>query len=391
MVQIVRYLAVITIGLATLGCKSTPIELDQNANTDPNLLLNDVYFKNSNNVNIETKEEIFALTPHMKDMVKVNISSERTKQKKAMKLVRHIFNQTDIGLAYQSNANLTASQTYESKTANCMSLTIMAYALAKEAGLEVKFQDINVPEYWVRNGQYNMLTGHVNLVVEGVKSPNASVVWGGSNIVIDFDPFIRKKNFPKTKVDLDTVVAMFYNNKGAQALVDEEYNQAYRYFTAAISAAPKYAATWGNLAVLYRFTEQLELAEKTYRYAVSLDPDSLNTLTNLSLLLEKQGKFDESKRIDSAIIKHRIRNPYYHALLADEAYYAGKLESAVKHYRRAIKLNDEIHEFYYGLAKVFASMGRVDSAKLAMKKAINVNKTPDIEQTYLAKLSLLNQ
>ena len=389
--QLVRYLAIITLGLATLGCKSTGIQISHNANTNAQDLINNAAFENTANIVIESKEDIFSLTPEMKEVVKTHFSSERNKQQKAMKLVRHIFNQNNIGLAYQSNANLTASQTYESKTANCMSLTIMAYALAKEAGLDAKFQDVEIPEYWVRNGQYNMLTGHVNLMIAGVKSPNVSVVWGATNIEIDFDPFIRKKNFPKTKVDLDTVVAMFYNNKGAQALVDEDYDRAYRYFTAAIESAPYYAASWGNLAVLYRFTDQLELAEETYRYAIKLDPKSLNTLTNLSMLLEKQGKFDESRRIDSAILKQRIKNPYYHALLADEAFYAGNPEGAVRHYKRAIKLNDKIHEFYYGLAKVFATMGRVDSAKLAMKKAINVNKTPDIEQTYLAKLSLLNQ
>ena len=172
--------------------------------------------------------------------------SERTKHNKAMKLIRHIFSDNNVGLAYQSNANLTASETYQSKTANCMSLTIMAYAMAKASGLDVVFQDVQVPEYWVRNGQYNLLTGHVNLLIPGVKSrdPNVSVVWGGADIELILILSLKRKRFPKKKVSINTVAAMFYNNKGAQALVESDYDTAYRYFAQAVKTAPNFAAGW---------------------------------------------------------------------------------------------------------------------------------------------------
>ncbi len=61
---------------------------------------------------------------------------------------------------------MTAAQAYHSKSANCMSLTIMAYAMATHAGMNVAFQEVDIPEYWVRNGKYSLLTGHVNLLVK---------------------------------------------------------------------------------------------------------------------------------------------------------------------------------------------------------------------------------
>ncbi|REL35616.1 tetratricopeptide repeat protein [Thalassotalea euphylliae] len=376
------------------GCNSTvPQHSAGVAAYNPDLLLVDKAFPKAQQIDVESKEEIFALSDEMKSVVRSSFMSERTKHNKAMKLIRHIFSDNNVGLAYQSNANLTASETYQSQTANCMSLTIMAYAMAKASGLDVVFQDVQVPEYWVRNGQYNLLTGHVNLLIPGVKSrdPNVSVVWGGADIEIDFDPFVKKKRFPKKKVSINTVAAMFYNNKGAQALVESDYDTAYRYFAQAVKTAPDFAAGWGNLAVLYRFTDQNELAETTYRHAISLDARSLNTLTNLSILLAIQGRYDEARRIDSMILKQRIKNPYYHALLADEDFYEGNYESAARHYQRAIKLDDSIHEFHYGLAKVFSALGKTNSAKIAMKRAIRINKYPDVEQQYLAKLNILNQ
>ena len=376
------------------GCNSTPPQHFAGiAAKNPELLLVDKAFPKAQHINVETKEEIFALSDEMKSVVRSSFLSERTKHNKAMKLIRHIFSDNNIGLAYQSNANLTASETYQSKTANCMSLTIMAYAMARASGLNVIFQDVQVPEYWVRNGQYNLLTGHVNLLIPGVKSrdPNVSVVFGGADIEIDFDPFVKKKRFPKKKVSIDTVAAMFYNNKGAQALVENDYQTAYRYFAQAVITDPNFAAGWGNLAVLYRFTDQNDLAETTYRHAISLDVKSLNTLTNLSILLTIQERYDEARRIDSLILKQRIKNPYYHVLLADEAFYEGNFERAVRHYQRAITLDNSVHEFHYRLAKVYSALGQKDSAKVALKKALRINKYPDVEQQYLAKLSVLNQ
>ncbi|MFD2166742.1 tetratricopeptide repeat protein [Thalassotalea euphylliae] len=382
---------IIFLAIVLCACNSTPENKYATPSVVPEQLIQESLFPAAADINIESEEDIYRLSDEMKKVVHSSFIPERSNHNRAMKLVKHIFSSEQSTVAYQSNANLTASEAYRDKTANCMSLTIMAYALAKEAGLNVRFQDVQVPEYWVRNGQYNMLTGHVNLVITGVKNPLVSVVWGNNNIEIDFDPFIKKKQFPKRKISRDTVTAMFYNNKGAQALVRKDYDEAFRYFTAAIDVDENYPASWGNLGILYRFTNHNTLAEKTYRHAIGLSPSSLNTMTNLAILLEKQQRYDESRRLDSLILKQRIKNPYYHALLADEAFYAGNKESAVRHYKRGIKVNPKVHELYYGLAKVLNAMGRTDQAKLAMKKAINANKIPSIEREYIAKLSLLNE
>lgn len=184
---------------------------------------------------------------------------------------------------------------------------------------------------------------------------------------------------------------MFYNNKGAMALVDKNYIEAYRYFKAAIEVEPKYHASWANLGILYRFNDHVNLAEQSYRHAIAIDPNSLNTLTNLSILLEMRGDFDESRKIDSAIIKHRINNPYYHALLADEAMYDGLPYQAIKHFKRAINLDSRLHELYFGLAKAYTATGNNEKAQSAMRKAIKTNRIQSIDDKYIAKLDLLRR
>jgi tetratricopeptide (TPR) repeat protein len=86
----------------------------------------------------------------------------------------------------------------------------------------------------------------------------------------------------------------------------------------------------------------------------------------------------------------RNNNPYYHAVLADEAYYNQNYQQAVIHYKKAIKLNHKIHELYFGLAKVYYQMNRIPAAKKAIKKALLFNKVKFTERLYSAKLNFLN-
>lgn len=382
-----KKLIIIFSWLFIVSCQSTI------ATSDNTPIYNELYLDDEFEVDsaqsIESEEEVFALDDEMKLMVTEKLLSVRAPNKRAKRLLRHIFAKENIDLAYQSAANLTASQAYHSQTANCMSLTIMAYALAKEAGLDVKFQDVKVPEYWVRNGQYNMLTGHVNLILTEAKVPNKTVVYGRELLQIDFDPDIYKKSFPKKVITKNTVLAMFYNNKGAHALVDQNYQLSYKYLKQATLVDPSFSSAWGNLGILYKLNDLTDFAEKTYRHAIELDNDNLTALTNLSLLLEDNNNLEQARKIEKMLHDKRIKNPYYHALLADEAFFRGDNQKALKHYKRAIRMDNKVHEFYFGIAKVYYALNRIERAENAMNKAIAYNRASAIESQYLAKLNFL--
>lgn len=352
-------------------------------------LYSDHYFSASNLISIESEEEIFELDDDMLFMVENTLNTTQDPKKKALKLLRHIFSQDKIALSYSSHANLTASQTYHSQTANCMSLTIMAYALAKEANLDIVFQEVEVPEYWIRNQKYNLLTGHVNLLIKPKEYHERTLIYGSSNIEIDFDPYVVKQDFRKKVIKKNTVLAMFYNNKGGQALVEENYNLAYSYFKAATIADKKFSSAWGNLAVLYRLTDQINKAENAYRYAIQINPNNLTALTNLAILLRSQNHIQEAEKIEGELFNKRANNPYYHAVLADEAYYNHDYQEALKHYKKALRLNKKLHELHFGIAKVYYQMNRLDEAERAMRYALKFNKANTTEKQYIAKLNFL--
>ena len=114
-------------------------------------------------------------------------------------------------------------------------------------------------------------------------------------------------------------------------------------------------------------------------------------MSNLSLLLFAQGDYQEAKRLDQIIMRNRSLNPYYYSLLAQEQFYQGDYKIAIKHYRKAIKLNENVPDFYFGLAKVYYRLDNLSKAKTYLKKAIKKNRSPQREAQYIAKLDALKQ
>lgn len=389
MKALIKY-SLISAALLLMACQSTNSLKSYQVKSPARSFYLDKKFKGYQNIAIETETEIFALSEDMQQMVK-SISTERDTREKTDQLLKQFFSPEKINLAYQSGANVIASEAFENKTANCLSLTIMAFAIAKAAKLDVAFQSVDIPEYWVRNGNVNMLTGHINLAVFEEPLPQKLVFWQRNKIEIDFDPFVLKKSFPKHKINKNTVLAMFYNNKGANAMINGDYLTAYAYFRSATDSDPLFSPAWGNLGILYRFKGLPQSAINTYRHAITLNHNNLTAMSNLSLLLHLNDEHDEARQLDSQIMRKRANNPYYYALLADERFYQGDYNDAIKHYKKAIKLDDNIHEFYFGLAKTYYMLDEIAKAESYIKKAMRYNRIAQVDQQYLVKLNLLKQ
>lgn len=375
----------VLLSLFLYGCQNLTSSIPHSVSQPP--LLDDSFI-NQHAVIVESEDEIFALDHEMKSMVVKKLKSQKNSKKRTLKLLEQIFDSQELSLTYKSNANITARQAYHNQQANCLSLTIMAYALAKEANLNVKFQQVDVPEYWVRNGEYNLLTGHVNLLVKQDSYSGKTFIWA-KDLQIDFDPFASKSSFKRTVINKSIVLAMFYNNKGAEALIEGDYNTAYKYFKEAALKAPLFSQTWGNLGILYKYIDKHDEAEQSYRYAIYLDNSNLTAMENLAILLIQDQQFEEALSIKQKLHIKRSSNPYYYALLADDAFYNGDFEQAISFYKKAIKIERKTHEFHFGLAKVYYQMNQPRLAQKSLERAIAYNRNRGSEGLYTAKLNLL--
>lgn len=387
----IRTLIVSFLILATLGCSAIPSLYIPELTHQETSLYRDELFQGYESMTIESEEDIYALSDEMKQLIEEHIKPQDSLKKRIHELISLIFDDQQIGLAYRNSANLTAQETFKNKEANCISLTILAYSLAQHIDLDVQFQDVKVPEYWVRNGQQSILTGHVNLTVSKKKLRHSETSLLPQSIEIDFDPYVRKQKFPIKRVDKNTVTAMFYTNKSAKAMIQKNYALAYAYLKKATLVSPTYSPAWGNLGVLYRKNNANELAINVYEHAISLDNKNLTSITNLAILFNIMGREEDAKRINTRLHTLRIKNPYYHALLGDTALYEGNIEEAVMHYKKAISLDGYNHLLYFGLTKAYVQKGDYALAQKTLKKAIKYNKHQSIEEKYYAKLGFLRQ
>jgi hypothetical protein len=144
-----RVFNVLLTAMMLLGCQTFP-EVSVSHKT----LLFDQGFEGFENVYVESNQEIFELSDEAKTFAKSAVKGVFKPEERIQALVRHIFSRSDLSLLYRADANTVANQTFQNRAANCLSMSIMTYALAKKLGFDVRFQDVEIPEYWtIREGQ----------------------------------------------------------------------------------------------------------------------------------------------------------------------------------------------------------------------------------------------
>lgn len=377
---------VLIILLACLvGCEST-----QQAQNPPAQVLNDEAFPDYVLFPVETEQQVFELDDEARAFVARIVNPIYDPIDRMETLIERIFDRSELNLLYMGNANTTAAQTFHNRAANCLSLSIMAYSMAKQAGFSVRFQDIDIPEYWTRRDGFSLLNGHINLKI--MPRPNSNVVqFIQQGYEVDFDPQASRNHFPKRFVGRDTILAMFYNNKGADALLANSYTKAYSYFRAAIKTAPKFESAYVNLGFLYRLNEEYQFAENAYTRALEIDADNLTAWENLAYLYDNVGQPERAAEILSRVEQKRKDNPFYHFIMGEQEFEKENYLGALNHYRDALRLDKSRHEIFYGLAKTYYHLGDVNRSARYFKKAIQRSRTDQDQRRYQGKLDFLSR
>lgn len=353
----------------------------------------DTVFKISNKHNdpiqIETVDEIFALNDKAKNFVSELTALNLENDEKVRRIINHIFDRADLEMLYSASANTTAAETYDTGYANCLSLTILSYAMTHYAGIESHFQKVNIPEFWTRREGTSLINGHINLRVITGKRQGINRVQQIS-VIVDFDTQIRRRGFSSTDVDKARIAAMFYNNNAAELLLQNDHYNAYRYLSEAVTVDPNFSDAWVNLGLLFRRIGKYQLTQSAYTLAAQLDPDNLTAFENLAYLYEHQALNDKAEAVRSQLRFRRENNPFYHMMLGDIALDDNQLEKSIKHFQRAISIDRDQHLFYFGLARAHFASGDKKLAKRYLKRAKRNSLDDELSDLYATKLRAIN-
>ena len=289
------------------------------------------------------------------------------------------------GFEYRDYRTRTAAQTYGDRAGNCMSLVLLTAALADVVGVDVEFQDIEVPPVWDKQGNFYLINGHVNLrLIPRTRSDRIFV--SKRAIQIDFLPERAVRAYNKIRVDKQTVLAMFYNNVAAESLVLGDYDRAYGLLKLGLQQQANYVPALNTLAVLYRYKGLEQQAETLYKLALSIKDHNMNALYNYAILLGSQNRLDEWAKIHKVLELDRIANPYYYYDMAQQAYFEREYQDALLWYKRAVDKADYRHEFYFGLSRAYWATGDERLAKKNMEKALSLTRDENNKIRYQAKL-----
>ncbi len=371
--------------LSFFSCSSRPV-----ANIDSATSLHDDLFPNYSDVAIESSQDVFSINKTIKAFVDKNLDRHDDPVTKIKDLASAIFDRTNLNLLYQDDANTVAKETFKNGAANCLSLTILSYAMAQYADLGVEFQQVETPGVWTRKESTTVLNRHVNLKLFQKKEENVTLFVRNA-FQLDFDIQVSSLHMPAKKISKSKVLALFYNNKGAEALIDKNFTVAYAYFRQALLTDPYLVETLANLGVLYHRMGENKYAEDTYDTALSIKHNDTTVLENLAYIYSTTDRQKQADIILARVKERHKENPYYHYHLGEIEFENKNWEGAKKHYLKAISLNKKQHLFYFAIAKVYFLQGKSKLSKKYIALAKKYTPSEKQQLLYQNKLNLLNK
>ena len=286
----------------------------------------------------------------------------------------------------------TAQETFDTGTGNCLSFSNLFIAMSRYAGFRSKFSEIPTLPNWTRDGEVLFFTRHIGASID---IPNYSTqiiqleLSENSNRVISvnnsmrfyFAPSemtrgtLRLNTFNFTTISDNRAFAQYYNNVGSKYLAEGNYPEAFRYFIKAIKTEPKLSFAWSNLGVIYRRNKQYTSAEAAYLQGLAVtqgsrDTSVLTIMNNLANLYDTTDDMEKADFYKTRVASFREKNPYYQYVAGKTAYYDSHFEKSVDLFKRAIRLKDDEHLFYYGLALAYLETGEIKKAEFNISRAI---------------------
>ncbi len=304
-------------------------------------------------------EDILSISQEMLGFVDQHTPRDMRNSSRAFALAYATMDPNFLDFNYDPSQTLSGEDTFERKTGNCLSFSSMFIAMARAAGMNAWYQEVEVPREWSSVNETLLVSRHVNAVVKDLYL----------EYVVDVSRKYRNEEVSSRRITDKEALAQFYNNLGADALVENQLAKAHAYFVKAVETDPFAAYIWSNMGVVYRRNGQAEDAKAIYRTALNLDSEELVALNNLYSIHMEQGNEAAARDIHAQVERHRQKNPYYLQHLSGQAVEERRYDDSIRLLRRAIRLKEEEYRFHVALAQSLALNGETGEAQQSLERA----------------------
>ena len=333
-------------------------------------------------------DDVFALSDDMKQFLGAQFANSLRSKDKERALVDALYSKHQLKLAYDAEMTRNAAQTFATRAGNCLSLVIMTAAFAKQIGVPVRYQMVLGDAVWSRSGGMYFSIAHVNLTL-GTEQSGRVLDNQNAPLTIDFLPGEDIRGQRIRVVSEDTIVAMYLNNRAAESLALGDVNDAYWWARGAIARDHRFLSAYNTLGVIYRRHGNLENAEQVLRLVLDLEPGNTEVMSNLAVVLNDQGRTDESAALTRKLAQLQPYPPFYFFELGVAAMRSGDFQEAKIQFEKEVERDAYYHEFRAWLAAAYLGLGETMEARTQLTVAMENSATRADHDLYAAKLDRL--
>lgn len=372
--------SLVAMALAVSSCATTDSRLlVSDVTITPEMVMQDSPLEGENYAGDIPQSEILSVSPQMSAFLDENVDREGNQNRKLAELVYAVIGEGSFLLSYDDSTR-TASGTFEARRGNCISFTNMFVAMARDVGLSVSYQEVEIPPDWSMTGETYLLSEHVNALVD-MKSALSRVV--------DFNTLDYKVQNEARVISDARARAHYYNNIGVEHMLKGETSRAFGNLRQSLVEDKTFSSAWINMGILHRREGFPGYAEMAYKEALRYDRLNLMAMSNLANLYEEVGNLAEAKKYADKVRSHRMNNPYYRYQLANTAFNEGDYNEAISNLNMAIRKRNDDDRFYFLLSLSYMMKGDKKEAERWMKKAEEVAQESESQKKYHRKLDLL--
>lgn len=333
-------------------------------------------------------EDVFKVSDEMRHYLAFDIAHQLRTKGVQTGLIEALYHRAQLKLEYDAATTKTAAETFATRSGNCLSLVIMTAAFARELHLPVYYQSAYLDQTWSRTGNLLFASGHVNVSV-GRRIIDAGTSHDLSPLTIDFLPPEEIRRMRVRSIEESTVVAMYANNRAAEALSRGRIDDAYAWAREAVRQDPSFMGGFNTLGVVYMRHGNFALAETVFDRVLVREPRNTRALSNLAETYERQGRAGDAGAARTRLAAIEPYPPFFFFNLGIDAAKQSDWRTARDFFAREVERADYYHEFHFWLGLADWQLGDVREASKHLQLAIDNSTTRGQHELYSAKLAWL--
>lgn len=333
--------------------------------------------------------DVFAITEPMRRFADTEIAASGRRQDKRRSLINALAARDHLQLAYDDERTRNAAEAFEQRAGNCLSLVIMTSAFAKYLDIPVRYQSVQVRPQYSRNEDLTLISGHVNVVLSRHRAPTLYDASHDADLLVDFVTPDSLRGLQARSLAEQTVLAMYMNNRAAEALGAGRNDDAYAWAREALRQDPSYLPGINTLALVYLRSGHLAYAEAALHYVLAREPNDEAALSNLVVTLRRDGRVTEAQQVAARLAAIEPYPPFHFLDLGRRALQEGRAGEARELIARELRRQPYQHEVLFWAAVVDAQLGDKKGAEKHLRLAIENGDSLQQQAHYSAKLAAL--